>query len=182
MFGLSTTTDGIPTLEDEHVIAGIEIMREKQALVETLEADEARLLRVLNPLPNSRAATDEEIAEAIARLDIKKGTQNGWFLPELGPARAALKDAITNLEACRAEAVTKLDEVRRVQRKPLIAEWVSALDMLLAAREAVLAFDAQWGADRDSSWPTLERTTLEPLMTADSVDRMKQMLKAQAWI
>lgn len=181
MFGLTEKTDGVPTLEDEQVIAAIEIMREKQALVETLTADEARLLRILNPLPNSPTVTDEEHDEAIARLDIKKGTQSGWFLPELGPARAELKDALAMLATRRAEAVTKLDAIRRQQRKPLIAEWVSALDALLEAREAVLSFDSAWDFDRDTVQPGVERTTLEPLVTADSVARMKQMLKSQGW-
>ena len=182
MFGLTEKTDGIPTLEDEQVIAAIEVMRGKQALVETLEADEKRLLRILNPLPNTPSATDEEIDEAQQRLDVRKGTQNGWYLPELPPARTALKDAIANLQACRAEAVTKLDAVRREQRKPLIAEWVSTLEALLEAREAVLVFDAQWDSDRDTTQPGVERTTLEPLVTAESVSHMAAHLKAQGWL
>jgi|CXWL01.1.fsa_nt_gi hypothetical protein len=181
MFGLATT-DGVSTLEDEHVRAAIEVMRERQAAVETLTADEARLLRILNPLANTPSATDEEIDEAQQRLDIKKGTQSGWYLPELGPARTALKDAITNLEACRAAAVTRLDAIRREARKPLIAEWVSALETLLKKREVVVRFDNQWDADRDTVQPGVERTTLEPLVTADSVDRMKTILKAQGWL
>ena len=182
MFGLTEKTDGIPTLEDEQVRAAIEITRERQAAVETLEHDETRLLRVLNPLANTPTPTDEERDEAIARLDVRKGTQNGWYLAELGPARAALKDAITNLEACRAAAVMRLDAIRRAARKPLVAEWAYALDALLEARETVLAFDAQWGADRDSSRPTLEMTTLEPLTTRDSVANMKNHLRQQGWL
>lgn len=182
MFGLAEKTDGTPTLQDEAVIKAIEVMRVKGALVEKLEHEERRLLRIMNPLPNSPTVTDEERDEAITRLDIRKGTQNGWFLSELGPARAELKDALAMLATRRAEAVTKLDAVRREQRKPLVAEWVSALETLLEAREAVVAFDSEWDADRDTSQPGVERTTLEPLVTTDSVDRMKQMLKAQGWL
>lgn len=181
MFGIATT-DGTPVLEDEQVKAAIEIMRKKGALVETLAADEARLLRVLNPRPNSPAATDEEIDEAQQRLDIARGTQTGWHLPELKVARVSLQQALQELQARRAEAVIKLDEVRRVQRKPLVKTAMDALDSYLEAREAVVAFDSEWDVDRDTTQPGVERTTLEPLVTTDSVDRMKQMLKAQDWL
>lgn len=181
MFGL-TTTDGVPTLEDATVQEAMQAMREKQELVSHLEADEARLLRVLNPLPNTPSATDEQRDEAVTRLDVRKGTQNGWYLSELGPARAALKDALEVLATRRAEAVQSLDAIRRAARKPLVAEWVSTLDALLAAREAVLSFDSEWDADRDTTQPGVERTLLEPALTSDGVDRMKQMLKAQGWL
>lgn len=182
MFGLTEKTNGIPTLEDEQVVAAIELARGRQAAVETLEADEARLLRILSPLANSPDPGDAAREEAQQRLDIRKGTQNGWYLAELWPARAALKDALAMLATRRAEAVQHLDAIRRAARKPLVAEWAYALDALLEAREAVVAFDAQWDCDRDTTQPGVERSTLEPTMTAASVDRMKAILKAQGWL
>jgi hypothetical protein len=181
MFGL-TTTDGVPTLEDAAVQAAMQVMREKQALVEALTTDETRLLRVLNPLANSPDPGDAAREEAVTRLDIRKGTQHGWYLEELAPARVALQQALQELQARRAEAVIKLDAVRREQRTPLVREWAYALDTLLAAREAVLAFDTQWDVDRDTTQPGVERTMLEPLVTAASVDRMKAILRAQGWL
>lgn len=182
MFGLLETEHGIPTLDDPAVSAAIQKANAARVVVERLEADEARLLRVMNPAPNAPAHTDAEHDEAVQRLDIAKGTQSGWFLPELKTARDAHRLALAELAAARSEAVARLDTARREGRKALVAQAIDALDGFITAKEALSAYDVKWDLDRAVSQPLVERATMEPAYGRADLERLQAILVAQGWL
>lgn len=182
MFGLLDKEAGVPTKDDPAVQAAAKVVSTQQAEVERLEAEERRLLRAIQPSPNDPDPGETVREEAWQRLEVAKGTQTGYFLPELKSARETLKRAATELAARRAEAVSRLDTVRREARKPLIAEVLATLEAYVEAREALLAFDREWDTDRDTSHPVLERTTIEPIATRGQVEGLKEILDAQGWM
>lgn len=182
MFGLLDKEAGMSTKDEPAVQAATQAASTAQAEVVRLEVEELRLIRAIKPSPNDPDPGEAVREEAWRRLDVQKGTQDGFFLPELAAARDALKRALADLAARRAEAVSRLDAVRREARKPLIAAYLEALDMLNEAREAVLDFDRQWDLDRDASQPVIERAVLEPIVTRGQVATLKEILAAQGWI
>ena len=182
MFGISEKEEGVPVLDVPEVRVAIEKANAARLVVEKLEADEARLLRIVNPAPNDPSRTDEERDEAVQRLDIAKGTQSGWHLPELKTARDAHRLALAELAAARSEAVAKLDAIRREARKPLVASVVAALETYHEAREALLEFDARWDLDRATSQDAPERTLIEPIVSKGQVEGLKSILKSQGWL
>src|SRR5512146_2653031 len=101
MFGILETEQGIPTLDDPAVREAVAKANRTRIEVEKLEADEARLLRVLHPAPNAPDPGEDARQEAMDRLHVARGTQSGWYLPELKTAREAHKLALAELTAAR---------------------------------------------------------------------------------
>lgn len=182
MFGILEQENGVPVHEDEGVRCASKAAQEARALVNQLELDERRLLLVLNPLPNSPDPAEAAREEAWRRLDIRKGTQHGWYLPELVTARVELKEAESVLRMARFAAIERLDGARRPQRKRLVEAYIGALEMLFTKMEAVHSFDCEWDADRNASEPLIERTPLEPILSAGQIQNLKTILRAQGWL
>ena len=182
MFGLLETEHGIPTMDDPAVREAVAKANRTRVEVERLEADEARLLRVLHPAPNAPDPSEDAREEAARRLDIQRGTQSGWFLPELKTARDAHRLALAELAAARSEAVAKLDTARREGRKALVADAIEALDGFVSAKEALTEYDTRWDLDRAVSQPIIERSTMEPVFDRADLERLKAILREQGWL
>lgn len=110
MLGLMKDADAlIPIHNDPEVrVAQARLIAVRQES-ERLEAEEKRMTRLVT----GRAVevfSDEELADARQRLDVRKGTQTGWYLPAAENTRQEVKRVEIAYRAAVAPAKERLTQ------------------------------------------------------------------------
>lgn len=110
MLGLMKDADVlIPIHDDPEVQVAQARLTAARRELERLEAEEKRMIRLVTGQA-AEVFSDEELADARQQLDVRKGTQTGWYLPQAENARQEVKKAELAHQAAVAPAKERLTQ------------------------------------------------------------------------